>query len=165
MCDTLQNWWRKRSFDDETTISRRLLKPEAANIEKADHLLVLACGDGLQVVASLFPEKHVVSGTDTLFLGAEEKRGVFTKRCDLCGTCIAESFDGICPIGRCPKHMLNGPCGGSIDGRCEVSPEYACVWQEILDKAVEKKTEEQLKKIRPPHNWSTSLVQHIGEDH
>jgi ferredoxin len=144
--------------------SMRLLRVESSKIEKADHLLVLACGDGFQVVSSLFPGKHVVSGTDTLFLGVEESRGLFAKRCSLCGTCIAESFNGICPIGRCPKHMLNGPCGGSMDGHCEVSKEYPCVWEEILDQMLEKKDQYQLNHIIPPHNWQTSLTQQTVDD-
>jgi ferredoxin len=144
--------------------SRLLLREEMGIIQETDHLLVLACGDGMQVVASLFPEKHVVSGTDTLFLGAEDKRYVFGKRCDLCGTCIAESFNGICPIGRCPKQMLNGPCGGSVDGHCELSKDLPCVWQEIIDKATALDKVEQLKSYRPPHNWAVKRTQDIRGD-
>lgn len=144
--------------------SRHLLRSELAIIQGSDHILVLACGDGLQVVASLFPDNHVVSGTDTLFLGAEDKRYVFGRRCDLCGTCIAESFNGICPIGRCPKHMLNGPCGGAMDGHCELSHDYPCVWLEIIEKADKINQRDTIRSIQPPHNWKTSLTQHIGDE-
>lgn len=138
--------------------SKHLLRNELQNIEQAEYLLVLACGDGLQVVSSLFPNKHVISGTDTLFLGAEEKRGVFTKRCHLCGTCIAEEFNGICPIGQCPKHMLNGPCGGSMSGYCEVSSEHPCVWEFIIESMVNSGQQKNLKEVIKPHNWMESLV-------
>ena len=97
---------------------KRLLKPFKEAIEHADYLLSFSCGDGLQVLSKLYPNKKVISGTDTLFLGAEIDRGVFDKQCSLCGECIADNFEGLCPISRCPKNMLNGPCGGSINGIC-----------------------------------------------
>jgi hypothetical protein len=51
--------------------------------------------------------------------------------CVTCGDCIAENFGGICPMARCPKGLLNGPCGGAEDGKCEVNPEKDCVWELI----------------------------------
>lgn len=144
--------------------SKRLLRQELSKIEKATHLLVLACGDGVQVSSALFPEKHIISGTDTLFLGVEDTREIYVKRCSLCGTCIVESYHGLCPIGRCPKHMLNGPCGGSMDGHCEISKEYPCVWEEIINKMKNEKIHHQLKQIIPPHNWNVPLRHKMADD-
>ncbi len=144
--------------------SKRLFRQELSKIDCASSLLVLACGSGVQNVSTLFPEKHIVSGTDTLFLGVEEIRGIFSQKCSLCGTCIVENYSGVCPIGQCPKHMLNGPCGGSMDGRCEVSKEYFCVWEKILEKMKNGVKEHQLKHIIPPHNWSVPLIQQVADD-
>ena len=78
-------------------------------IDDAEVLLVFACGDGNQIVSELFPSKEVLSGTNTLFLGAKTSIKSFERRCNMCGTCIVDEFNGICPLTRCPKHMMNGP--------------------------------------------------------
>lgn len=126
-------------------------------INKADVLIVFACGDGNQIVSELFPSKTVLSGTNTLFLGAKTSIRTFQRRCNMCGTCIVDEFNGICPITRCPKHMLNGPCGGSENGKCEVYPEMPCVWEEIEQKAHELGNYHNVfLHIHPAHDWSNS---------
>lgn len=134
--------------------NKRLLKPYKEKIESADYLLLYSCGDGLQVMAELYPEKKIISGTDTLFLGAEIEHSTFSKQCLLCGSCIADEFETLCPVSRCPKNMLNGPCGGSMNGRCELSDQMPCVWHDIVQKKIQRKKLQSLQKIAPPKDWT-----------
>ncbi|MDG6219220.1 MAG: methylenetetrahydrofolate reductase C-terminal domain-containing protein [Candidatus Thermoplasmatota archaeon] len=128
-------------------------------IQKADALVVFACGDGTQVVSELFPDKKVLSGTNTLFLGVKTDIKSFQRRCNLCGTCIVDEYNGICPISRCPKHMLNGPCGGSDDGMCEVYTQIPCVWEEIYKKSLSMGNYQLIfSQIHPAHDWSQSQL-------
>jgi ferredoxin len=111
--------------------NKRLLKEFSKDLDRSDKILVLACGNGVQTVAELLTKKEVLTGTDTLFLGEISRVNEFDKRCMLCGECLLDSFGGLCPVSRCPKSMLNGPCGGSSKGKCEISSEMECVWDRI----------------------------------
>ena len=135
---------------------KRLLRKYGHELDNAGKILVLACGNGVQTVAEIFNDIDVIPGTDTLFLGETKHIGDFEKRCDLCGECIAYLFDGFCPISRCPKSMLNGPCGGSVDGKCEVDSDVDCVWDMIVKRFEEKGDLDELKRINPPKDWSKS---------
>ncbi len=103
-------------------------------LEKADVTISLACGAGVQTASDKYPEKHITPGLDTTSIGAtlpEEK--AFRDVCSACGNCVLEKTLGLCPITRCAKSLLNGPCGGVRDGLCEVA-EVPCVWVQIFDK-------------------------------
>jgi len=136
---------------------KRILKGYKSELEKAKKVLVLACGNGVQTVAELIQDSDVVPGLDTLFLGEIKRQNDFERRCNLCGECIQYLFDGLCPISRCPKNMLNGPCGGSINGKCEVSEDIDCIWEIIIKKLEEKGKLDVLKKLVEPKDWSKSL--------
>ena len=135
---------------------KRLLKKYKNEIDKAKKMLVLACGNGVQTVSEIIVGTDVIPGTDTLFLGEIKRASDFEKRCEMCGECIIDLFEGVCPVSRCPKYMLNGPCGGAIDGKCEVDNEIDCVWDIIYNCLKEKGQLHRLKKIREPKNWSKS---------
>ena len=135
--------------------SKRLLRPFKKQIEQAKHVIVLACGNGVQTVATL--TQKAIAGNDTLFLGEITRATEFNRQCSLCGECIVDHFEGICPLTKCPKAMLNGPCGGSSNGKCEVNPEFDCVWIQILEQAKKKKTKNTLAAIQPPKDWSQGL--------
>ena len=135
--------------------SKRQLKSVKEEIDQANYLIVLSCGNGVQVIKQLYPEKPTISGTDTLFLGAETKRGVFTRECNLCGSCIVDDFEGFCPIAQCPKQMLNGPCGGSMHGKCELNNDMDCVWEFIIKKKMMHHDRKSNKIIIPPKDWTT----------
>jgi hypothetical protein len=137
---------------------KRILKEHSKEIENAKKILVLACGNGVQTVAEIIKHADVVPGLDTLFLGEIKRLDDFEKRCNLCGECIQYLFDGLCPISRCPKNMLNGPCGGSINGKCEISEDLDCIWELIIKKLEEKGKQDVLKKYIEPKDWSKSLV-------
>ncbi len=136
---------------------KRLLRKYNAELDEAERVVVLACGNGVQTVSEIIVDKPVFSGTDTLFLGEIKRIGDFERRCNLCGECIAVDFGGFCPISRCPKKMLNGPCGGSVDGKCEVDPDLDCVWDLIYQKFKKENRLDDLKKFFPAKDWSKSL--------
>ena len=94
-------------------------------------LLSMGCGNGVQMMAKQFPDKHVLPALNTRFIGAKDENGVWNETCMACGNCILWRTGGICPVTRCAKGLLNGPCGGSRDGMCEISMNVPCVWQEI----------------------------------
>ena len=102
-------------------------------------------------------DTDIVAGTDTLFLGEIKRLNEFEKRCNMCGICILDLFGDLCPISRCPKSMLNGPCGGSKDGKCEVDNDMECVWDVIYRRLKEKGQLDLMKKIQEPKDWSPSV--------
>lgn len=129
--------------------------PVRAAAEKCDAILSLACGVGVQLCARLFPEKPVYPGLNTKFMGTNEAAGQWAENCLACGDCKLGLFGGICPVTRCSKSLLNGPCGGSEDGKCEVDPDnIECGWQLIHDrlKALGKLSD--LDTIEAPRDWS-----------
>jgi len=128
----------------------------AEQIGEADVVLSLGCGIGVQAIAEHFPNTWVVPGLNTSFLGLPSEQGVWEERCAACGDCILGLTGGICPIARCSKTLLNGPCGGSEDGHCEIDPETPCVWQLIYDRLSSMDKLDVLLDLQPPKNWQTS---------
>jgi ferredoxin len=135
---------------------KRILRKYKDEVNKANKILVLACGNGIQTVSEIIENADVIAGNDTLFLGEIKRANEFEKRCNMCGDCIEDLFGGFCPVSRCPKSMLNGPCGGSIDGKCEVDSNIDCVWDLIYKRLKEKKQLQLLKIIQEPKDWSKS---------
>ncbi|MFN2181004.1 MAG: methylenetetrahydrofolate reductase C-terminal domain-containing protein [Candidatus Promineifilaceae bacterium] len=128
----------------------------ADQVREADIILSLGCGIGVQAIAEHFPESWVVPGLNTTFMGIPEEQGVWAERCAACGDCILGLTGGICPIARCSKSLLNGPCGGSENGHCEIDPEVPCAWQLIYDRLSETNKLHVLLELQPPKDWSTS---------
>jgi len=146
---------------DELTIERQcdniFIEQAAEAIGKSDVVLSLGCGAGVQAVAERFINKPVYAGLNTKFLGILEERGVWAEKCAACGECVLHEYGGICPITRCAKHMLNGPCGGSREDRCEVRPDRPCAWQLIYQRLNAIGQLDKLKQVKSPKNWSPSL--------
>jgi ferredoxin len=136
-------------------LTRDALKAEARAIEAADAILVLTCAFGVQTV-SLYSDKAAYPALNTLFVGKEESPGHFIEVCMQCGNCILATTVGICPLVRCAKSLLNGPCGGSVDGKCEVSPDVPCAWQLIYDRLKALGQLDKMDEIVPVRDWSTS---------
>ncbi|MGD9091839.1 MAG: methylenetetrahydrofolate reductase C-terminal domain-containing protein [Anaerolineales bacterium] len=132
------------------------LKLIEAQVQDADVILSLGCGVGVQAIAECFPNAWVVPGLNTAFLGMPLEQGVWVERCAACGDCILGVTGGICPIARCAKSLLNGPCGGSENGHCEIDPEIPCAWQLIYDRLTRLGKLHLLKDVQPPKNWKTS---------
>ena len=100
-------------------------------IGDCEAILSLACGNGVQAVASRFIDKPVLPALNTQFIGVEKEPGVWTENCLACGDCILWRTGGVCPVTRCAKGLVNGACGGASEGMCEVSKDRPCAWQEI----------------------------------
>ncbi len=125
----------------------------AEQIDWADAVLSIACGAGVQFTNEKWPEKVVLPGLNTTFIGVVDEPGMFTERCLMCGDCVLHLTGGICPIARCSKSLLNGPCGGSENGKCEVRPDIACGWQLIYDRLKAQGRLELLDEVIPAKNW------------
>ena len=127
----------------------------AKDIEAADSILVMTCAFGVQTV-SFYTDKPVYPALNTLFIGKEEQPGYFIEVCMQCGDCILAQTAGICPLVRCAKSLLNGPCGGSVEGKCEIDPDIPCAWQLIYDRLAAQGKLDKLEEIEPIKDWGTS---------
>ena len=125
-------------------------------VAEADVVLSLGCGVGVQALAEHYPNAVVVPGLNTKFMGLPLEQGVWAERCAACGQCLLGLTGGICPIARCSKQLLNGPCGGSSQGKCEINPDIECAWQLIYDKLKAQGRLSLLMEITPPKDWRTS---------
>lgn len=133
---------------------REFLEEAREQIQAADAVLSLACGVGMNCVAENFPDKPVLPGNDTTFLGLSPEMGLFTERCVACGDCLIHLTGGLCPLARCAKRLLNGPCGGSVGGKCEISQDVPCIWQMIYDRMKALGQLHKLSEIIPTREWS-----------
>lgn len=125
-------------------------------LSTVDIVLSLACGIGVQAMNEHFPGIQTLPALNTRFLGMPVEHGMFAERCQSCGDCVLHLTGGICPIARCSKNLLNGPCGGSQNGRCEISKDIECAWQLIYDRLNSLDQLDRLMEIRPPKDWSAA---------
>lgn len=145
----------------ETPCDKRLLKRDlravSEAINAADTVLVLSCGVGVQTLAEL-TGKIVIPGLNTKFIGMTERIGEFYQRCRACGDCILDETGGICPISRCPKGLLNGPCAGHMNEKCEVDREKDCVWVLIYKRMKDIGQLDKFREFRKPRNYQISTA-------
>ncbi|MCQ5363057.1 MAG: methylenetetrahydrofolate reductase C-terminal domain-containing protein [Candidatus Methanomethylicia archaeon] len=159
--EEMANFLRERSVGKvvvETPCDIRVLKrdlsPHFGIIESADAILALCCGSGAQAISE-FTGKIVVPGLDTLFVGETERIGRFYERCRACGDCIIHETAGVCPIVRCAKGLLNGPCGGMANGKCEAGGHTRdCAWVLIYTRLKELGMLKEFMKVRTVRDWS-----------
>jgi len=111
---------------------------------------------GRDALVAGFLSPIVLPGLNTAFMGLPTEQGVWEERCAACGSCILGLTGGICPIARCAKQLLNGPCGGSQNGLCEIGHDTPCAWQLIYDRLKAQNRLHLLMEIQPAKNWSTS---------
>ena len=144
----------------EATIERQcdieFIEELREKVVQADAVLSMGCGAGVQTIAETFGEIPVYPALNTRFIGRTEEQGIWSERCAACGDCILHLTGGICPIARCSKSLLNGPCGGSKDGKCEINPEMDCAWQLIYDRLKALGQLNKLEEIIPIKDWSVS---------
>ena len=132
------------------------IEPVADKLRSADAVLSLACGAGSNLLADKLGDVAVIPGVDTSFLGANVAPDAWSEMCAACGDCIIDQTFGICPIARCAKTLLNGPCGGTNDGKCEVRDDVDCAWAKIVERAKALGRLDELRRIVPPKDWSAA---------
>ncbi len=125
-------------------------------IEQVEVVLSIACGVGVQAMTERHPDTITIPGLNTKFMGYPIEHALWDERCAGCGDCVLEWTGGICPISRCAKKLLNGPCGGSADGKCEVDKDKECAWQLIYDRLKKLGKLDNLTVVREPKDWRTS---------
>ncbi|MDR3154087.1 MAG: methylenetetrahydrofolate reductase C-terminal domain-containing protein [Deltaproteobacteria bacterium] len=121
-----------------------------------DAVLSMACSIGPQFIARRYPAQAVYPALNTCFMGGALEHGVWAEHCQACGNCVIHLFGGFCPISRCSKSLLNGPCGGSAGGKCEVSKDIDCVWHLIVEKLSAAGGLEKFMGIELVKDWKTS---------
>ena len=142
--------------------SKKRLDKYQKEINECDAILMLTCGDGLQVVREFILEKEynlvkpIYPGTNPMgHMGGGPT--LFKEKCQQCGECELGKLAGICPLTQCAKGLLNGPCGGSRNGKCEVDPERDCAWILIYERLKKLGELNKFRMIRKPHDWSKAV--------
>jgi ferredoxin len=140
----------------ERQCDNEFIKDLVPAIERNQAVVSFGCGAGVQAIAERFPGKPVYPALNTQFLGILEEQATWAEKCLGCGDCVLADFGGICPVTRCAKRMLNGPCGGSTPEHCEVASDRPCAWQQIYQRLESIGQLERLNAIVPPKDWSTA---------
>jgi len=159
----LQEWLAERGkevtgwavVDEACHIPRagRDLRQNKAAVTEAEALVVLACGSGIQSI-SASTDQRVIGALNSRFLGNVRRFGQYEEKCSLCGDCILNETAGICPVTTCAKGLLNGPCGGMEDGRCEADSEIDCAWVTIFERLQKQQRPGVFARTVPPKDWS-----------
>ena len=151
-----------KSGDGNHTFSQYVLKrqcdPEFVEMLKdkvgeVDAILSLGCGIGVQAIAERYPDMPVLPGVNTSFMGMAKEGGVWDERCAACGECRLEETGGICPITRCTKGILNGPCAGTKNGKCEANKDMDCAWVLIYQRLERLQQLDKMRRYYPPRNF------------
>lgn len=154
------------SFVVESTCDSRLCKKNLNSHEKetkkADAFLVMSCGAGVQTITALVG-KETYPALNSLFTAKIERAGKFYEMCISCGDCQLDKTGGICLMARCPKNTLNGPCGGSVDGKCEVNTENDCAWVLIEERLKQLNRVDDIKDFQPVKDWTAAIRPHKVE--
>jgi len=132
------------------------IKENDGPIQNANCILVMSCALGVHRV-SLYIGKPVLPALDTLFIGMEDSPGDFHEVCAQCGQCILGQTAGICPLTACHKGLLNGPCGGTNNGKCEVDKNRDCAWTLIYNRLEEQGRLDLMRQYQPPKDFHVSL--------
>ena len=145
---------------DEKTLERQC-DPEYIDqlkdvVDNYDAVLSMACGVGPQFLSERYPDHRFFPMVNTTFFGGAVQHGIWAERCAGCGTCVIHHFDGLCPIARCAKSLMNGPCGGSADGKCEIARDLDCIWDKIVRKKMEQGRLDDLLEVVPTKDWTTA---------
>ena len=121
-----------------------------------DAVVSTACGVGVNFISNLRKDTMVYPALNTTFFGGSAEQGEWTEQCAGCGDCVLHLTGGLCPVARCAKSLMNGPCGGSVDGTCEIHSDVECIWQSIHDRLGSFKKSAQMEVIAPIRDWSSA---------
>ncbi|UCF99159.1 MAG: methylenetetrahydrofolate reductase C-terminal domain-containing protein [Spirochaetaceae bacterium] len=128
------------------------LDRKAKAVLGSDAVLVVSCGIGVQATGAMIP-RPVIPALNTLSMGGVQGLWPSAERCGECGNCMLETTGGICPVTTCEKSLLNGPCGGSSEGKCEIHSEKDCGWYLIYERLKTLERTQNLMKIQPLRNY------------
>ena len=143
----------------EATIQRQCdqeyIEPIVEKAKDYDAVLSMACGAGVQFVAEMLESIPVIPALNTRFIGVAAEEGIFAEKCRACGNCLLADYGGICPITMCAKSLVNGPCGGYKDGKCETSSERNCAWIMIYERLTKQGKLDKMRGIPALKDYST----------
>ncbi|MCK9223606.1 MAG: methylenetetrahydrofolate reductase C-terminal domain-containing protein [Candidatus Muirbacterium halophilum] len=151
------NFLREKGFDVVANIliegmcNTLLVKKDIKKLKDIDYdiILVFSCGAGTQVTC-LYTKKPVFTSLDTVYLAQRQRVGQFEESCIMCGDCVLNKTMGICPRTQCSKGIANGPCGGSLNGKCEVDENKDCAWIKIYEKLEKNESIRNIEKSYKP---------------
>ncbi len=132
-CNELKALLEEQGFEvvgivlPDESCHKMLVRRDVKPLAEAEAIVSLACGSGCQTVAENV-KVPVYPANDTIFVGQTERVGMFHEMCRTCGDCVLGETGGICPMTKCAKSLVNGPCGGQKNGKCEVDPNNDCAW-------------------------------------
>ena len=136
-------------------LTPQILNDSGARMNQADALVVMSCAFGVQTIAGQLGAM-VIPAQDTLFIGKESASGQFNEICTQCGTCVIGETGGVCPVTACHKGLVNGPCGGTNNGKCEIDVNKDCVWTLIYNRLKDLDSLDSMRRYQKPRN-------HLGE--
>ena len=142
---------------DVDTITRQCDREFTANLKHApgdyEAVISLACGVGVGFMSELYPSAVILPGLNTTFYGANAAPGMWQEYCHGCGECVLAETGGVCPMARCSKSLINGACGGTNHGKCEVSKDMDCAWYLIYKRLKDLGRLDELRRMRPAKDW------------
>jgi ferredoxin len=148
--------WNVEEITLERACEKEWVEEMASAMEGQDVVISLACGVGAQVIHENYPIVIVVPGVNTVSMGAPEEQGIYREKCAGCGDCVLHLTGGVCPVARCSKSLMNGPCGGSQNGKCEIDPDTPCGWDLIYRSLKQLGRLDLMEAVIPPKNWRPS---------
>jgi len=154
----LDGYTMERQCNDE------FLKELDSTIDQYDCVISMACGAGVQNMATKFPQIPVFPALNTVSIGIDKDIGMYEEKCRACGNCVLGYTGGICPVTRCSKGLFNGPCGGTNNECCEISQEVPCAWLEIFHRLKEQDRLDDIKKIHAPMEWQNQAPRTIIQE-
>jgi ferredoxin len=142
----------------ELTIERQcdkeFIEPIVEKAREYDAILSMACGAGVQFVAEMLESIPIIPALNTRFIGVAAEEGIFAERCRACGNCVLADYGGICPMTMCAKSLVNGPCGGYKNGKCETSSERNCAWIMIYERLTKQGKLDRMREISALKDYS-----------
>lgn len=155
---------RIESYTVERQCNQAYLEELDELVIKYDCLLSMACGAGAQLLAERFPNKPVFPAQNTVSIGVDREIGMYEEKCRACGSCVLGYTGGICPVTRCSKGLFNGPCGGTNHGKCEISEDVPCAWNDIYHRLKQQNRLGDILGIQDAMAWQNQTPRTIIQE-
>lgn len=148
----------------ERQCNEQFIEELKGKVDQYDCILSMACGAGVQNMAEQFASIPVHPAVNTVSIGIDRALGMYEEKCRACGHCVLGYTGGICPVTRCSKGLFNGPCGGTNSGKCEISNEISCAWNDIYTRLKEQNRLDDILKVHPPMQWQNQTPRTIIQE-